>query len=479
MEFASVHPICLHLISSAIQRCRLSEDLCRLSVVLKFSPNSDPLLLRISISDTGIGSCLEEFQDLKFPREAIIAEKWDGVLSVRTTSICDNEVFNYQLNLKESASARRLTRLPSNPKNGVKFSGTEVCLSISESLDVLLADINCFFQKMLVLKIPNVAYELVVEHDDASGLRYENVFLANESNPLHFSASNLERLKSGLEDYILKHGNSSSKKCGSCFPSLEHLKVGSGIACCTEGLRNTGLVMEAVILISEISEPTSTCFRPCGAKSEVLCFKDFTPCSIPPSSVKALTSIDWRSYGLTLGSIVNQHGYALLEWEGLPPSAHIDIVLHCYHDQYPNMIPSARKTQLDRNLIKKSVKLALDDLKEKHAGVLLSAHALKIRNCAPDLAKTIAGLILSSKDSSFQGECFSLLGLQPEGVGGEIVEDCIKEKIISVIEMNDRKSNQKSELAPFLFENDSLQVLEFQEEEYEEGDDGPFSPLDI
>ncbi|KAK7816794.1 type 2 dna topoisomerase 6 subunit b-like, partial [Quercus suber] len=397
MEFASVHPICLHvsqilqslkrnlifirrsqaisdpyclqLISSAIQRCRLSGDLCRLSVILKFSPNSDPLLLRISISDTGIGSCLEEFQDLKFPREAAIAEKWVLlVLFGEIAGICDNEVFNYQLNLKESASARRLTRLPPNPKN--------VCLSISESLDVLVAEINCFFQKvcypysadsvvsflsnnMLVLKIPNVAYELVVEHDDASGLRYENVFLANESNPLHFSASNLERLKSGLEDYILKHGNSSNKKCGSCFPSLEHLKVGSGIACCTEGLRNTGLVMEAVILISEISEPTSSCFRPCGAKSE------------------ALTSIDWRSYGLTLGSIMNQHGYALLEWEGLPPSAHIDIVLHCYHDQYPNMIPSARKTQLDRNLIKKSVKLALDDLKEKHAGVLLSAHALK------------------------------------------------------------------------------------------------------
>jgi hypothetical protein len=87
---------------------------------------------------------------------------------------------------------------------------------------------------------------------------------------------------------------------------------------------------------------------------------------------------------------------------------------------------------------------------------------------------------LSSKDSGFQGECCSLLGLQSQGVGGEIVEDCIKEKIISVIEMNDRKSYQRSEeVAPFLFENDCLQVLEFQEEEYEEGDDGDFSPLDI
>lgn len=38
----------LQLISSAIQRCRMSEDLCRLSVVLKRSPVSDPPILGIS-----------------------------------------------------------------------------------------------------------------------------------------------------------------------------------------------------------------------------------------------------------------------------------------------------------------------------------------------------------------------------------------------------------------------------------------------
>ncbi|OMP03677.1 hypothetical protein COLO4_10269 [Corchorus olitorius] len=32
--------------------------------------------------------------------------------------ISDNEIYNYRLNLRESVSARRLTRLPSNPKNG-------------------------------------------------------------------------------------------------------------------------------------------------------------------------------------------------------------------------------------------------------------------------------------------------------------------------------------------------------------------------
>jgi hypothetical protein len=88
----------------------------------------------------------------------------------------------------------------------------------------------------------------------------------------------------------------------------------------------------------------------------------------------------------------------------------------------------------------------------------------------------MAGLILSSNDTDFQEECFSLFGLQFQGVGGEIVEDCIKEKIISVIEMNDRKSHQRSEeVAPFLFRDDCLQELL---EEYEDGEDA-ISPLDI
>jgi len=57
----------------------------------------------------------------------------------------------------------------------------------------------------------------------------------------------------------------------------EHLKVGSGISCCTEGHRNAGRTMEAIIVISEISEPTSFCFRTCGAKSEV-CFTSSVLC---------------------------------------------------------------------------------------------------------------------------------------------------------------------------------------------------------
>ncbi|TXG56283.1 hypothetical protein EZV62_017596 [Acer yangbiense] len=415
MGVSSVQKLCIHLISTAFQRCRVSDDLCRLSVVLRCCSSApDPSIVRISISDTGIGSSLEEFQDLNFGREIIDAEKWDGLLSVKTTSISDDEIYHYHLNLRESISARRLTRLPSNPKS----------------------EFNSYFRKMLILKIPNVAIELVVEREDVPGSRCKDVFLANECNPLPFSASNVERLKSGLEDYILKHGNTLQGMCNSCFPSWEHLKVGNGVACCTETRRNSGMLMEVIIIISELSENIS-CIRECGAKTEVLYFKDFTPCSINQICLTALTTVDWKSYGLALERVDDQGGCAILEWENLPPHVHIDM----------RKLPLLRqKTQLNQNLIKKAVKLALDDLKEKHAGLLLSAHAVKICSYAPDLARSITGLILSSNDSEFQGECLTLLGLQSQHIDGETVEGCINEKIISVIEMNDRKPRKSKEV---------------------------------
>ncbi|KAL6969447.1 hypothetical protein U1Q18_029160 [Sarracenia purpurea var. burkii] len=210
----------------------------------------------------------------------------------------------------------------------------------------------------------------------------------------------------------------------------------------------------------------------------VLYFKDFSPCSISQSSMNGLTSIDWKSYGLTLRSIVDQEGYALLEWENLPPCTHIDIVLHCYDKQV--MMPSTvRKNRLDQTLTRKAVKLALNDLKEKNEGALLSTRALKICNYAPDLATTIARLILSSNDSNFQGECHSLLGLQPQEIEGNIIEECIKGKIISAIEINDRKPQRSREAAPSLFEDDYyFQEPDVLDDEYVEGEEA-FSYLDL
>ncbi|KAL6958329.1 hypothetical protein U1Q18_042413 [Sarracenia purpurea var. burkii] len=346
-----------------------------------------------------------------------------------------------------------------------------------------------------VIFYQNVAIELMVECNNIARSQCENLIRENQNIALTSAASSLERLKSGLEDYVLKHGNSLNDICQSCFSSranqgatvasllgnvfIMSLEVGSGVACCTESLRSTGKVMEAVIIISELSKPTSpSCIRACGAKTEVLYFKDFSPCSISQSSMNGLTSIDWKSYGLTLRSIVDQEGYALLEWENLPPCTHIDIVLHCYDKQV--MMPSTvRKNRLDQTLTRKAVKLALNDLKEKNEGALLSARALKICNYAPDLATTIARLILTSNDSNFQGECHSLLGLQPQEIEGNIIEECIKGKIISAIEINDRKPQRSREAAPSLFEDDYyFQEPDVLDDEYVEGEEA-FSYLDL
>lgn len=101
----------------------------------------------------------------------------------------------------------------------------------------------------------------------------------------------------------------------------------------------------------------------------------------------------------------------------------------------------------------------------------------EIRSYAPDLAKTLAGLILSSNDLEFQEECLSLLGLPPQDVGGTNVEECIKDKIISVIERNDRKPERCKDAAPLLFEYDYPQELDF-EEEHEEAD-GAFDSFSL
>ncbi|XP_052118015.1 type 2 DNA topoisomerase 6 subunit B-like isoform X2 [Arachis duranensis] len=452
------------LISSAFQRCRLSEQICRLSVILARSSSSS---LRVSISDTGNGSCLEEFQGLRFSSNDD-ADNWDGMLSIKTTSISDTEIHNYTINLKASDSSK-ITRLTSNTKNGARFSGSEVCLSSFVSIDLLVAEIHQFLEKMMILSIPNVATHLVAEDCDVPGSRYEKVFLANGDKELPIPASNLDLLKSGLEDYVLRHGNTLSNKCHYCFPNWEQLKVGSGVACSIENHQHNELVMEAVIIISNMPVDNTECFRKYGDKTEVFYFKDFSPGTVSKSLMKALKGIDWKSYGLKLGGIVQQDRLALLEWENLTRDTHVDIVLHSYNKQ--TVIPGPRKiTQTERNLVKRAVKLSLDDLKEKHAGVLLSSHAVQVRSYAPDLAKTIAGLILSSSDLNFQEECFSLLGLQSQVVGTENMENCIRERIVSVIEMNDKKPH-KNKVAPSLFVDDRAQELEFEENDMEEGED--------
>lgn len=141
------------------------------------------------------------------------------------------------------------------------------------------------------------------------------------------------------------------------------------------------------------------------------------------------------------------------------------------------MVPSAGNRQADKTFTRKALKLALDELKETNDKALLSSHALKICNYAPDLAKTIAGLVLSSCDINFKKECFSVLGLQCQKLEASGLENCIKDKILSAIGSNDRKAQRTREPAAILFQNECFQ-LDFQDEDYEDGEE-MFSSLKL
>nr|KAJ0210107.1 hypothetical protein LSAT_V11C400159400 [Lactuca sativa] len=434
MDASSVRNLCRHLISSAIQRCRISGELCRLSVGLKSFPLANPPLVRISISDTGVGSCLEEFQDVKYLSHSSLNQ---------IHGVCDNEIFHYNIDLKQKDCTKRLATLPLTPKNGATFRhavsniGTEVSFSTFHSIDVLLEDITCFFQK-------KVGIELIVDKGEFPEHQCANVIVANECIDLP-SEANAECLKSGLVDYVLKHWNKKDSICSSCFTIKDHLKVGSGEV--YKSYRNTETTIEAVVIISDLSEMMMdpSCFRACGSKTEVLYFNDFSPGITSQPLLKALKTMDWKSYGLSIKSISDEDGCAFIEWDNLPQD---------------------------------SVKLALNDLKEKNAGVLLSAHAVKIRSYAPELAKTIASLISTSNDLKFKGECASLLGIHSshDDEESESIEDNIKQRLTSIIDQNDRQpqTNKRTrESAPLLFNDECFQ----EPEEYE--DEVSFSAFDL
>ncbi|CDP13173.1 unnamed protein product [Coffea canephora] len=402
-----------------------------------------------SISDTGVGCNLKEFEALRYATNPISASKFDGVITITTTGISDNEIHTFSLNINETISSGRLTKLSSISKCGAKFRHAIFYTVVSFLLKTLFSIIFLFllFEFFFDFFLQTVAVELLVDSLGVRGSQLQSCVLAVDCSPLPSSATNIERLKSGLEEYVLKHGNRLENFCQLCFSTAEHLKVGTGMAKGSGTSQSKRQMMEAV---------------------------DFTPCSIPQPSLDALTSIKWKDYGLTLKRITDQDDIALLEWENLPPNFHIDIALHSYHKEYPLY---AGNRQADKTFTRKALKLALDELKETNDKALLSSHALKICNYAPDLAKTIAGLVLSSCDINFKKECFSVLGLQCQKLEASGLENCIKDKILSAIGSNDRKAQRTREPAAVLFQNDCFQ-LDFQDEEYEDGEE-MFSSLNL
>ncbi|KAH7658752.1 hypothetical protein IHE45_17G110800 [Dioscorea alata] len=341
-------------------------------------------------------------------------------------------------------------------KNVGTFSGTEVCLSSSEE-----ENIGEFVKWAVGFVRKDVVIELLVEHINNDGSRCESFLPEIKKISSSLPVPNIKHLVSGLEDYVLRNENGLNDNCHSCVKNS--LMVGTGQANCIENNRGMTQIVEAVVIITPMPSCSCCCRSNCSA-TQVLYFQDFSPCTIPDSSLNALTSIPWQSYGLKPPThAVNDDKEAVLEWENLQSFAHISIAIHSYHGRYPTsssllqILHSWQSTTStsERNLTKKAIKLALDDVKKKHTTELLSSHAKQVCEYVPDLSRAIAGLILSSNDSGFQEECAALLGLQSvDNNAGEKVESIIKDMITGIIKMNDRnlKRNKQDVVPCLLFE---------------------------
>ncbi|CAN6453090.1 unnamed protein product [Victoria cruziana] len=445
MATSSTQTLYRFLINSAIQRCRSSNRLCRVSIVIKRCHDLD---LCISVSDTGGMIDLSEFHDLNNHE---LCGLWDGVLSIATTDVHEKEIYNYRVDAFQTTSASKFVRLPSISKERIEFSGTEVSLTIKENKDICVAWMMQFCRKMSILKIPWLIVELIVEHMDGSSPS-ETFVLANEGVTLPLSTSNIERLALGVEEYVFKHRNSADMGCWRCYPYRENLKIGSGLAYNTGNMANDDQMLEVVIVVATVPDSSeSDCLLNSVAK--VLYFEDFVPCPMPTALLGLLARIKWKHYGLGIRShLVDDYGDAVIEWENLQPFTTVELSLHWYHKKVKKLGPQQKRLP-NRSLVKNAVKLSLDDLKGKYTGFFLSPHAVKIKQHVPELSRTIAGLILSSNDAHFTEECAMLLGIQTTDVGKEgRVEWCIGERIMSIIEMNDLSPRKKRrEEATLLF----------------------------
>ncbi|KAF3337558.1 hypothetical protein FCM35_KLT18145 [Carex littledalei] len=436
MEVSLARRLFRALIFHSIQRCRISETLCRLSVSLKILHDSNPSLLRISISDTGVSSSLEEFLKLDICTLAISSEQWDGVLSITTTGMNDKEIQHFRLNIRESTTSnRRLIKLPSTYKTFGAFSGTEVCFSTREghSEEFVLWAVG-FFKKILLLKDPNIVLELASENINDHMSRRESLLHENDETRAPLSLSGIKCMAFGLQEYSLRHGFTLHKECEICSSHRELLIEGNGVAHNSERNRiRDQLMVEAVILVMPVKlQPSCWCWSVNRPTTQVLCFQDYAPSSHLDSCLDILSSIDWPSFGLRLKE-------ASVETEG-----------------------------------KIAVKAALEDLKASNTHIFLSSQAIKIRECVPDLSRSIASLILSSNDSEFKRECTTLLGLSSLQSNPEtLIESCISEKLARIIEANDKKSKAErgAVVAPSLFECGNLGENEPIDEETREADD--------
>lgn len=400
----------------------------------------------MSISDTGPGIKMPDFlhsnRSFNNADDTYLnsPDTWDGVLKIITTDAEEDEVQHYQLTCGNSNASNRPLHIGSSPKARRTFSGTEASLSVQGNLEQFVLYIKDLCQKISILKMSTIALELCLEQIDNSKSLSEILFMSNEGTILPKSMSTIDCLSSGIMEFKVKHGHVLDKQTHESCAFRDCFRIGKGITYRQEVTGLTENVLE-VVLVLEIADTTGpSCLVEHIIKAKVLYFEDYFPSTVTPPTVQALSSVNWLKYGLTLRGIqVDNFGDAVIELEGMQTVAGFDIVLHKYQKK---CLKKRKKTSSELKTIKDSLGMAMDELKESNPEHFLSQRASKMKAHAPELSRSISGLIMSSNDMAFKEECVSILGLPPTDLHQEILDHWIKQRILDIIEMTDRNPNK-------------------------------------
>ncbi|AQK81023.1 Type 2 DNA topoisomerase 6 subunit B-like [Zea mays] len=142
--------------------CRMSESPCRLIRLWSPASTQPNEFFAIIFRIRGWGANWKEFLELDALARETPVEKWDGTLLITTTGtfsvslhgINDEAIYRYRINLQEEISSARLSKLATTYRNHARFSGTEVCLCLSNDADVddFILWLVGFFRKIQVIK---------------------------------------------------------------------------------------------------------------------------------------------------------------------------------------------------------------------------------------------------------------------------------------------------------------------------------------
>ncbi|XP_059066290.1 type 2 DNA topoisomerase 6 subunit B-like [Cryptomeria japonica] len=308
----------------------------------------------------------------------------------------------------------------------------------------------------------SIALDLCLEPFDNSETCCENIFMWNEGILLPKSMSKIDRLAKGTVDYRINNMQKLDNQVQGPLAFRECFKVGRGSVYSLEANTKMEIVFEVVLVLEIAKDTNKSCSTESTIKAKALYFEEYFPNSVTVSMVQALKSVDWKNYGLHMKGIeVDNFGDASIEWEGLQTIVNLDIVLHRYKREYPpeNMIDSVqvfrhlffykclkrrKKAFSELVIVKNALGKALNELKENNPELFLSQRACKMKTYAPDLSRSISGLIMSSNDMNFKEECAHIVGVSLEDLCQEKLLSCINKKILDVINITDRNPTKRT-----------------------------------